>query len=120
MTEAFFFAYQVFIIRPDEILAHRDLGRVHHRILFFIARYPELNVKGPLVLFDVIKQALNILLRQLLGMDLIDSATADDDERRHPPGLTAESVRLEKVLHHEQLRLSRRCSEEVGGKAISG
>ena len=34
---AFFFGYQAFTAKPDEILARRGLSRVHHRILFFIA-----------------------------------------------------------------------------------
>lgn len=38
--EAFFFGYQAFTAKPDEMLAKRGLSRVHHRILFFIAKYP--------------------------------------------------------------------------------
>ncbi|MCO1695624.1 MarR family transcriptional regulator [Pseudomonas aeruginosa] len=48
MMEAFFFAYQAFTTKPDEMLARRGLGRVHHRVLFFIARYPGLSVKEAL------------------------------------------------------------------------
>lgn len=93
MMEAFFFAYQAFTTKPDEMLARRGLGRVHHRVLFFIARYPGLSVKELLALLGVTKQALNIPLRQLLEMNLIGSATADDDKRKRL-GLTAEGVRL--------------------------
>ncbi|MCO2652670.1 MarR family transcriptional regulator [Pseudomonas aeruginosa] len=71
MMEAFFFAYQAFTTKPDEMLARRGLGRVHHRVLFFIARYPGLSVKELLALLGVTKQALNIPLRQLLEMNLI-------------------------------------------------
>ncbi|WP_242506811.1 MarR family transcriptional regulator, partial [Pseudomonas aeruginosa] len=74
MMEAFFFAYQAFTTKPDEMLARRGLGRVHHRVLFFIARYPGLSVKELLALLGVTKQALNIPLRQLLEMNLIGSA----------------------------------------------
>ena len=91
--EAFFFAYQAFTTKPDEMLARRGLGRVHHRVLFFIARYPGLSVKELLALLGVTKQALNIPLRQLLEMNLIGSATADDDKRKRLLGLTAEGVR---------------------------
>ncbi|HFH4259205.1 TPA: MarR family winged helix-turn-helix transcriptional regulator, partial [Pseudomonas aeruginosa] len=92
MMEAFFFAYQAFTTKPDEMLARRGLGRVHHRVLFFIARYPGLSVKELLALLGVTKQALNIPLRQLLEMNLIGSATADDDKRKRLLGLTAEGV----------------------------
>uniref|UniRef100_UPI001F55C3F4 MarR family winged helix-turn-helix transcriptional regulator n=1 Tax=Pseudomonas aeruginosa TaxID=287 RepID=UPI001F55C3F4 len=60
MMEAFFFAYQAFTTKPDEMLARRGLGRVHHRVLFFIARYPGLSVKELLALLGVTKQALPI------------------------------------------------------------
>lgn len=119
MMEAFFFAYQAFTTKPDEMLARRGLGRVHHRVLFFIARYPGLSVKELLALLGVTKQALNIPLRQLLEMNLIGSATADDDKRKRL-GLTAEGVRLEKALRREQSRLLQRCFEEAGGEAVSG
>ncbi|MBW6150471.1 MarR family transcriptional regulator [Pseudomonas aeruginosa] len=120
MMEAFFFAYQAFTTKPDEMLARRGLGRVHHRVLFFIARYPGLSVKELLALLGVTKQALNIPLRQLLEMNLIGSATADDDKRKRLLGLTAEGVRLEKALRREQSRLLQRCFEEAGGEAVSG
>ena len=61
--EAFFFGYQAFTSKPDEILARRGLSRVHHRILFFIAKYPGLSVKQLLGYLGVTKQALNTPLR---------------------------------------------------------
>ena len=45
--EAFFFGYQAFTAKADEMLARRGLSRVHQRILFFIARHPGLSVKEP-------------------------------------------------------------------------
>ena len=117
--EAFFFAYQAFTTKPDEMLARRGLGRVHHRVLFFIARYPGLSVKELLALLGVTKQALNIPLRQLLEMNLIGSATADDDKRKRLLGLTAEGVRLEKRCV-ASVAAAQRCFEEAGGEAVSG
>ena len=43
--QAFYFSYRAFTAKPDEILARRGLSRVHHRILFFVARQPQLSVK---------------------------------------------------------------------------
>ena len=110
--EAFFFAYQAFTTKPDEMLARRGLGRVHHRVLFFIARYPGLSVKELLALLGVTKQALNIPLRQLLEMNLIGSATADDDKRKRLLGLTAEGVRLKRRC----VASSRGCSNAASRK----
>ena len=38
--EIFYFAYRAFTARPDRILKQRGLGRVHHRILYFVGRNP--------------------------------------------------------------------------------
>ena len=36
--EHFYFAYRAFTAKPDRILEQRGLGRVHHRILYFVGR----------------------------------------------------------------------------------
>ena len=76
--EAFFFGYQAFTAKPDEMLARRGLSRVHHRILFFIARYPGLSVKELRGYLGVSKQALNTPLRQLQEMSMVESVAASD------------------------------------------
>ena len=79
--QAFFMAYQAFTARPDEMLARRGLSRVHHRILFFLARSPALSVTQLLACLDVSKQALNIPLRQLQEMQLVISAAGAGPSR---------------------------------------
>ena len=99
--EAFFFGYQAFTAKPDEMLARRGLSRVHHRILFFIARYPGLSVKELLGYLGVSKQALNTPLRQLQEMSMVESVAASDDKRKRQLGLTVEGTRLEQALRRE-------------------
>ncbi|WP_236208652.1 MarR family winged helix-turn-helix transcriptional regulator [Pseudomonas tohonis] len=118
--EAFFFGYQAFTSKPDEMLARRGLSRVHHRILFFIAKYPGLSVKEMLGYLGVSKQALNTPLRQLMEMDLVQSSTADDDKRKRQLGLTADGSKLEKSLRREQARLLERAFSEAGADAVDG
>ncbi len=60
--EAFFFGYQAFTAKADEMLERRGLSRVHQRIVFFIGRYPDLSVKELLDRLGVSKQALNMPL----------------------------------------------------------
>ncbi|AYC33278.1 MarR family transcriptional regulator [Pseudomonas cavernae] len=118
--EAFFFGYQAFTTKPDEMLARRGLSRVHHRILFFIARYPGLNMKQLLAALGVSKQALNTPLRQLMEMHLVESVTAADDKRKRLLGLTAEGAKLETALRHEQAKLLQRVFAETGEAAANG
>lgn len=116
--EAFFFGYQAFTAKPDEILARRGLSRVHHRILFFIARYPGLSVKQLLGYLGVSKQALNTPLRQLLEMHLVESVAADNDKRKRLLGLTGDGAKLEQALRREQVKLLDRVFKESGEMAV--
>ena len=118
--EAFFYSYRAFTAKPDEMLARRGLSRVHHRILFFIARNPGLSVSQLLAALGVTKQALNVPLRQLLERDLIRSEACDNDKRRRLLELTAEGGKLEKALRQERGRLLQRAFGEAGEDAVRG
>ena len=118
--EAFFFGYQAFTAKADEMLARRGLSRVHHRILFFIAKYPGLSIKQLLGYLGVSKQALSTPLRQLLEMHLVESLTAADDKRKRLLGFTAEGAKLERALRREQAKLLQRAFAEAGESAVNG
>jgi DNA-binding MarR family transcriptional regulator len=118
--EAFFFGYQAFTAKADEMLERRGLSRVHQRIVFFIARYPSLSVKQLLALLGVSKQALNMPLRQLLEMHLVDSVAAVDDKRKRLLQLTSDGVRFEAALRREQVKLLERVFAEAGEAAVDG
>lgn len=118
--EAFFHAYKAFTDKPDEMLAKRGLARVHHRILFFVARYPGLSVKDLLSSLGVTKQAINMPLRQLLEMGLVQSVAALHDKRVKQLSLTAEGRKLEETLHREQLKLLQAAFELTGKPATTG
>lgn len=118
--EAFFHAYKAFTDKPDEMLAKRGLARVHHRILFFVARYPGLSVKDLLAALDVTKQAINMPLRQLVEMGLIASMAAAHDKRVKQLSLTQEGRKLEETLHREQAKLLMQAFAHTGETATEG
>lgn len=115
---AFFFGYQAFTAKPDEMLARRGLSRVHHRILFFIARHPGLSVSQLLGYLGVSKQALNTPLRQLQEMHMVESVAAAEDKRKRQLALTTEGAKLEKALRREQSKLLERVLREAGEPAM--
>ena len=117
---AFFFGYQAFTAKPDEMLAKRGFSRVHQRILFFIASYPELSVKELLTVLGVSKQALNVPLRQLIAMNMVHTTTPEADKRKRLLGLSAEGQKFEAALRREQVRLLQRVFAEVGPEAVEG
>jgi DNA-binding MarR family transcriptional regulator len=102
--ELFFFAYREFTDRPDRILERRGLGRVHHRILYFVGRNPEISVSGLLQVLAVSKQALNAPLRQLTEMDLIAVVAGPGDRRVKKLVLTDRGRGLEAELTGTQMR----------------
>ena len=120
IMESFFLGYQAFTAKPDEMLARRGLSRVHHRILFFIASYPDLSAKELLSYLGVTKQALNTPLRQLIEMHLVESLTAEDDKRKRMLRFTAEGAKLEQALRREQVRLLQRAFDDAGEQAVDG
>src|SRR5512142_3283088 len=92
--EQFYFGYRAFTNPPDRILDQRGLGRVHHRILYFVGRNPKISVNELLNLLNVSKQALNAPLRQLIEMSLIAMDTAEHDRRVRELSLTANGSKL--------------------------
>jgi DNA-binding MarR family transcriptional regulator len=118
--EAFFFGYQAFTAKADEMLDRRGLSRVHQRIVFFIARYPGLSVTELLGVLGVSKQALNTPLRQLVEMDLVLSVAPETDKRKRLLELTIEGAKFEESLRREQVKLLQRVFAEAGREAVDG
>ena len=118
--EAFFFGYQAFTAKADEMLARRGLSRVHQRIVFFIAHHPGVSVKELLTLLGVSKQALNTPLRQLIEMNLVRSVAPDTDKRKRLLELTADGVKFEQNLRREQVKLLQRVFDQAGEDAVNG
>ncbi|WP_263259672.1 MarR family winged helix-turn-helix transcriptional regulator [Pseudomonas oryzihabitans] len=120
VMETFFFGYQAFTAKADDMLARRGLSRVHQRILFFIAREPGLSNRALLDVLNVSKQALNIPLRQLLEMQLVAMATDATDKRKRRLSLTRGGAALEQTLRREQMRLVQAALATVGADAAEG
>jgi DNA-binding MarR family transcriptional regulator len=102
--ELFYFAYREFTAGPDRVLEQRGLGRVHHRILYFVAHNPDIAVSALLEILGVSKQALNAPLRQLIEMKLVTAAAAGHDRRYKLLRLSDTGRRLEAKLTGSQMK----------------
>jgi len=118
--ELFFFAYRAFTAHPDRILGERGLGRVHHRILYFVGRNPGIAISALLDTLGVTKQALNAPLRRLTEMKLVSVRTAAHDRRCKELRLTAEGARLEARLTGTQMQHLSRVFAAAGKDAAAG
>ncbi|HZC17734.1 MAG TPA: MarR family transcriptional regulator [Caulobacteraceae bacterium] len=118
--ELLFFGYREFTDRPDRILERRGLGRVHHRILYFVGRNPAVSVKGLLEILAVSKQALSVPLRQLTEMKLVAVLAGTSDRRVKRLVLTPEGRRLEADLTGTQMRRLSAAFEAAGDDDEAG
>ena len=117
--ELFYFAYRAFTDGPDHILEERGLGRVHHRILYFVGRNPLITVNALLEILDVSKQALHAPLRQLVEAQLVVMQADEKDRRYKRLMLTADGKKLEARLTGAQMKLLGGVFASTGDRAQS-
>ena len=115
--ELLYRGYRAFTEQADRILEKRGLNRAHHRILYFVGRNKDGSVADLLDALSISKQALNVPLRQLIGMELIDSKRTHADARIKMLQLTPSGKRLESRLTQAQSRLLTTVFEEAGPDA---
>lgn len=115
--EALHFAFRAVTARPDAILAELGLSRIHHRILYFVGRSPELSVGDLLAILAVSKQYLNRPLRQLQQLGYIDAVADPSDRRVKRLSLTAAGAELEARLTGDQRARFARVFAQAGAEA---
>lgn len=118
--ELFYYAYRAFTSGPDRILAEHSLSRVHHRLLYFIARNPGINVNELLSILEVSKQALNGPLRSLVEMELVSNDSAEHDRRVRELKLSKKGAELERQLTNTQMQLLKKVFHDAGSQSEKG
>ncbi|MCZ6720143.1 MAG: MarR family transcriptional regulator [Proteobacteria bacterium] len=118
--ELLFYAYRDFTAEADQILAAYKFGRAHHRVLYFVSRYPEISVAQLLDILDITKQSLSRVLSQLIERGFIEQRTGVRDRRRRLLRLTAEGVALEQRLSQDQRRRIAEAYRRAGPEAVEG
>jgi DNA-binding MarR family transcriptional regulator len=118
--ELMHFGYRAMTAEPDQILARLGLGRVHHRILYFVARLPGAGVNQLLRTLQVSKQALNAPLRDLYARKLIAYERSIRDARVKELTLTSAGARLERRLSALQRRQFTAIFAVTGSRAELG
>lgn len=98
--ELMHFGFRKLIEKPDQLLADRGMHRMHHRLLYFIARNEGLCVSDLQAILKISKQALHRPLSTLIKKGLVQSTPSKDDARVRNLTLTRKGKALE-------IRLSR-------------
>jgi DNA-binding MarR family transcriptional regulator len=115
-----FFVNTRHLKRVDEKLASLGLGRAHHRVLYFVARKPDLNVSELLAILDITKQSLGRVSRELVDNGLVEMRTTDRDRRQRLMRLTPEGERLEAELFDQLHENVARAYADAGADAVGG
>lgn len=118
--ESLHFGFRSVVAGPDKVLAKRGLGRVHHRVLYFIGRSPGLAVGELCRILGVSKQALNAPLRDLLARRLVRSTVDPANRRRKLLSLTPAGVEFEHKLSDTQRERMAVVFAEAGRDAEQG
>lgn len=115
-----YFAFRKMIEEPDRLLALRRLGRVHHRVLFFVARRPGLSVGELLSILAVSKQSLHGPMQKLSRAGLLESRPHPKNRRVKRLFLTRDGHAFENRLSGIQRDLFRRAFHARGRVAEKG
>ena len=118
--ELLFFAYRDFTSQPDRMLKEFGYGRAHHRVIFFVGRYPGMPVSELLSILSITKQSLSRVLSQLVNDGYIEQKPGREDQRQRLLELTEKGRELERHLIQDQLQRIARAYRAAGAEAVEG
>ena len=118
--ELLFYAYRDFTAEPDAILAKHKLGRAHHRVIYFVGRYPSISVSELLDILRITKQSLSRVLGELVRQGFITQQPGQRDRRQRLLQLTAKGAELERKLSESQRQRVARAYRAAGAEAVEG
>ena len=118
--EMMFFSYRDFTGEADAILAEQDMGRAHHRAIYFIGRHPGITVSDLLAILNITKQSLSRVLSGLMKNGFVSQKIGFTDRRQRLLYLTESGVELEARLTALQGRRFAAAYREAGAEAVDG
>jgi DNA-binding MarR family transcriptional regulator len=118
--ELLFYAYRDFTAECDAILATYGFGRAHHRVIYFIGRYPSISVAELLAILRITKQSLSRVLGQLVREKFVSVQASAKDRRRRLLELNEKGRELERRLSAVQRACLGKAYREAGAAAVEG
>jgi DNA-binding MarR family transcriptional regulator len=118
--ELMHFAFRRVVSEPDRLLAERDFGRLHHRLLYVVGKNPGMAVGELIDLLDITKQAMHAPLKDLVRAKLVNVSRACGDRRVKTLRLTPVGKRYERRLAEAEHRVFAEAFERAGPRAVMG
>ena len=115
-----FFANTRYLKHADDMLATHSLGRVHHRVMYFVARCPGIHVAALLTILGISKQSYGRISNDLFAKGLMERQQGDCDRRQRLLRLTPTGVELERAIFGVMRDSVARAYGAAGGEAVAG
>ena len=116
--ELLYFSYRDFTEIADKILLQYGYGRAHHRVLYFVARYPNRSVSDLLSLLKITKQSLSRVLSELVAQEFIIHHHEPRDKRIKLLSLTQKGQALEQELYLAQKKMIEASFARTNAQAV--
>lgn len=112
--ELMYYGWRGMTLKADQYLATLGLSRPHHRILYVVARQPDISIGALIDVLGISKQALNRPLKRLLERDLLTSNRSAEQHRTKLLRLTPEGQRIERRASDHERKVLRAAFDHVG------
>lgn len=112
--ELMYYGWRGMTLAADEYLATLELSRPHHRILYVVARQPDISIGTLIDVLGISKQALNRPLNLLLERKLLTSKRSPEQHRSKLLRLTQEGQRIEQRASGYERKVLREAFDRVG------
>ena len=118
--ELMFFAYRDFTGEADWFLTEKNMGRAHHRAIYFIGRHPGTTVSDLLTILCITKQSLSRVLSGLMKDQYVVQKPGATDKRQRLLFLTKTGEEFESQLTSMQARRFTTAYRGAGVEAVEG
>jgi DNA-binding MarR family transcriptional regulator len=112
--ELMYYGWRGMTLAADQYLATLDLSRAHHRILYVVARQPDISIGALIETLGISKQALNRPLSQLQQRKLLTAKRSPEQHRSKLVRLTEEGKRVEQRASGLERKVMREAFDRVG------
>jgi DNA-binding MarR family transcriptional regulator len=100
--ESMHFGFRAMTFKPDQLLAELGLARIHHRLLYFLARHPDCSINELLQIMRISKQYLHKPLKKMISQGYVCQQVDTGDRRIKRIQLSGKGKQLEYELSETQ------------------
>src|SRR4051812_15649144 len=112
--ELMYYGWRGMTLEADDYLVRQGLSRPHHRILYVVARRPDIAIGALIEILGISKQALNRPLNLLLERKLLISKRSPEQHRSKLLRLTVAGQRIEQKASDHERKVLREAFDRVG------